>query len=75
MYEDGKGCAIDYSKAMKFFELAADQGYGVAKTRLGRTFSSFVTFLTITRKFAKHEYKLKLSAISSTQKIEVSPAQ
>jgi hypothetical protein len=40
MYEDGQGVAQDYSKAIKWYTLAADQGEPMAQSNLGHLYAN-----------------------------------
>lgn len=35
MYDFGKGCEIDYSKAMKYFQMAAEKGNAYGQYNIG----------------------------------------
>lgn len=41
MHENGNGCAVDYSKAMKYFQLGADKGYAKTQINLGLSYLSY----------------------------------
>ncbi len=41
MYYYGKGCDVDYLKAMKYYQLAAKQGNANAQNQLGSNFVPF----------------------------------
>ncbi len=40
MYDEGKGCAVDYLEAMTYYQMAADEGHANAQNNLGRSLSS-----------------------------------
>ena len=47
MYEEGNGVPQDYAKAVKWYRLAADQGYADAQYNLGVMYEQFInTFKT-----------------------------
>ncbi len=40
MYHNGQGCAVDYPKALKYFQLAADKGVASSQNYIGFNISN-----------------------------------
>ncbi len=70
MYYNGEGCAVDYSKAMKYFQLAADQGDSNGQHNLGCNLSSHGSIFSHLFTIGKMNYNGKGCAVDCLKAIK-----